>query len=235
AQIPPKPPVPEPVQKREEKPTTTPPVEVTHTPPPTEEKPVTPAPTPQPAAPTESPQAAAISEEPKPANSPRKGLGGLANLDLIKSQAKEAALIANSQDSSAKEKIYEVDHSITIPESNFKHALDSYVSVLLTSGKTILATALQNPQFTLTANKWTLTLTNQLLPDLVQRETKLLPYLREKLQVPNLFLEVVIDESYVNPQDSKPYTDEEKLSAMKQKNPTVDDLLIAFKTRIAYE
>lgn len=162
-------------------------------------------------------------------------LGGLSDLSKIKSKAREAALKAAEEEASLGEQVYELDESVSIDHKLFKQHLDIYVNRLIKNGKTILGTALQNPVFELVANKWNLTVSNSLLPDLIQRETELLPYLRSSIKVPNLYLEVTVDESYVNPQDAKPYTDEEKLAAMAEKNPLIDELIAKFKTRIAYE
>ena len=165
----------------------------------------------------------------------KKGLGGLASLDQIKTKARAAAQQASETDPSTKDTVYELDHSIQISEEKFSQALEFYVKKLHEAGKTILTAALQSPKYTLTANKWELSVTNQLLPDLLQRETELLPYLRTTLGVSNLFMEVLVDESYENPHDARPYTDEEKLAAMAKKNPSVESLMSTFKTRIAYE
>lgn len=161
-------------------------------------------------------------------------MGKLADLSRIKSQAREAARVAAEQGAYASERSYELDETISIDPKLFKQHLDIYVNELIENGKTILGTALQNPNYQLIANKWRLVVSNSLLPDLIQRETALLPYLRSNIKVPSLFLEVVVDESYVNPQDSKPYTDEEKLQAMAEKNPIINQLIATFKTRIAY-
>ncbi|MEZ4685835.1 MAG: hypothetical protein R3B47_07145 [Bacteroidia bacterium] len=162
-------------------------------------------------------------------------LGKLADLSRIKLQAREAAMQAAEEEAGSAERVYEIDESVYIDPELFKQHLDIYIEGLIKNGKTILATALQNPKYQLTFNKWNLVVANSLLPDLIQRETELLPYLRINLKVPNLYLEVTVDESYVNPQDARPYTDEEKLAAMAEKNPIINDLIAKFKTRIAYE
>lgn len=165
---------------------------------------------------------------------PSSLLSKFANLDKVKASAQEAA--KNKQDDAHnKETDYTLDERVVVDSHLFEEALAEYVDKLKDANKTILAVALQKPRYFFNYNMLRLTLTNQLLPDLIAREQELLPFLRKKLQVPNLFLEIEIDASYVDPQDEKPYTDEEKLVAMRKKNPAIEALQAAFKTRIVYD
>lgn len=86
----------------------------------------------------------------------------------------------------------------------------------------------------LTHNQWKVKLSNDLQKSLLEKDQDLLPFLRSRLQVPNLYLEMEISAVYVDPKDSLPYTDEEKLEAMTKRNPVLKDLQKDFKTRIIY-
>lgn len=98
-----------------------------------------------------------------------------------------------------------------------------------------LASCLQEGKTKLTNNHWTLTLANGLLKGMLDKEKEgILLFLRQKLQVPELYLSIEIDEKQQNAQASKPYTNEEKLKEMALKNPSLKKLQEIFKTRIIY-
>ena len=98
-----------------------------------------------------------------------------------------------------------------------------------------LASCLQEGKTLLTHNHWTLTLENGLLKGMLDREKEgILLFLRQELQVPELYLTIKVDERSQNTKASKPYTNEEKLKEMVQKNPSLKKLQEIFKTRIIY-
>ncbi|MEO1808017.1 MAG: hypothetical protein AAFU33_24615, partial [Bacteroidota bacterium] len=66
------------------------------------------------------------------------------------------------------------------------------------------------------------------------KEKALLPYLRKELGIRDLFGELSYDASQAEKLASIPYTDEEKLKAMAEKNPNLYEFQKIFNTRIIY-
>ena len=130
---------------------------------------------------------------------------------------------------------YQVNNSIQIDEQSFQKLLNQYIEKLKAQNSMNLASCLQEGKTNLTHNHWTLTLENGLLKGMLDREKEgILLFLRQELQVPELYLTIEIDENPQNVKAKKPYTNEEKLKEMAQKNPSLKKLQEIFKTRIIY-
>jgi hypothetical protein len=66
-------------------------------------------------------------------------------------------------------------------------------------------------------------------------ERHVIDYMREQTGVANLLLEIVIEELAPNPNDKRPYTNEEKLDQMLNKNPALRQLMKRFDANVKYE
>jgi DNA polymerase III subunit gamma/tau len=130
---------------------------------------------------------------------------------------------------------YELNPTLSVSEPAFAKALDQYIERLQALGKLNLAAILRNGKTDLIHNRWQLTVESELFQGMVEKEQALLPFLREQLEIGELFLEIVVDESATLARDTIPYTDEQKLQAMSQKNPNLRQLQEIFGTRIIYE
>jgi hypothetical protein len=61
------------------------------------------------------------------------------------------------------------------------------------------------------------------------------PFLRTEIQLPELFIELKVDDTQKDPQHDIPYTDEEKLREMGKKNQVLVRFQEIFKARIIYK
>ncbi|MEZ4773120.1 MAG: hypothetical protein R3D00_08050 [Bacteroidia bacterium] len=130
---------------------------------------------------------------------------------------------------------YSINPNIDIDGKKFEQVLKNYIEILKKGNRMNLASALQNGKAVLTHNKLSFSLENELLKQMVEKETDLLPYLRTNLSVNEIFWELSVDESLSPARKEIPYTNEEKLSEMARKNPSLRKLQEIFRTRIIYD
>jgi hypothetical protein len=186
-----------------------------------------------------SPSPSAASPPPSSRKKQAGKLGNLASLQAVKDAARQAAEekkareALENQQNGGKEISYELDDQINIDEARFKEALASLVNLLKKENKHNLANILETCQYELQHNRWLLKV-QAVGISLIEKNQEILPYMRKALAVPQLFWEVELAETYVNPSDTRPYTEEEKLKEMEKKNPALLNLQKRFKTRIIY-
>lgn len=130
---------------------------------------------------------------------------------------------------------YSINPNINIDAQKFEQVLKHYIERLKKANRMNLASALQNGKGIFQHNKLSFSLENELLKQMVEKETDLLPYLRENLAVPEIFWELGVDETLSPVRSEVPYTNEEKLSEMAKKNPNLRKLQEIFRTRIIYD
>ncbi|RMG23985.1 MAG: hypothetical protein D6730_13390 [Bacteroidetes bacterium] len=144
----------------------------------------------------------------------------------VQQQAGEEAENTNS---------YQLNPAVELDKQQFEAALNTYIEQLKASNKMNLASGLQASKSSFRHNEWTLSLGSEIFKNMLEREREnLLLFLREKLQIPDLYVRLQIDESLQQSREHKPYTQEEKLKEMARKNPSVKKLQEIFKTRIIY-
>lgn len=110
----------------------------------------------------------------------------------------------------------------------------SLIEKVQNDGQMNLASAIREGNNTLHHNQWTLEVANDVLLKIVRREKGLMPYMREKLSVMELFMELKVDASLVTNTNDTPYTEEQKLAVMTEENEALKRLQEIFKTRIIY-
>lgn len=129
---------------------------------------------------------------------------------------------------------YSLNPAITIPEDRFRQELAKLVSWIQQSGKMNLASAIKEGNNQILHNRWTLEVANDVLLQIVKRETDLLPRMRSNLEVNELFMDLRVDPKLVTQSSDKPYTEEQKLKVMSEENDALKRLQEIFKTRIIY-
>lgn len=130
---------------------------------------------------------------------------------------------------------YGLNPGIQIPEEAFRRELGEVVKVLQDGHKMNLASAIREGKNELHHNRWSLAVANELLMGFVERERGfLLPAMRSRLGVAELFLELSVDISLAESKTGLPYTDEQKLQVMLEENPAIRKLQEIFKARIIY-
>ncbi|MDP5169847.1 MAG: hypothetical protein NWR72_06355 [Bacteroidia bacterium] len=129
---------------------------------------------------------------------------------------------------------YSLNEAIHIPKEKFDKALAGLIEQLQGENKMNLASAIKEGKTELLHNRWSLAVANEVLFQIVEREKDLLPYLRDQLEVSELFLALTVDSSGANDTSARPYTEEQKLKVMTEENPALKRLQEIFKTRIIY-
>lgn len=143
---------------------------------------------------------------------------------------------AELKEKSAKDenRTFDLNPAVEIPKETFEKSLEAFAKQLENNNKMNLASIIRNGRSELEHNRWTYIVKDELYRDLVSREDGLLPFLRENLEVPDLFVEYQIDSGGTDNEQSMPYTDDQKLREMAKENPALDKLQEIFKTRIIY-
>lgn len=143
---------------------------------------------------------------------------------------------AKDKEQVAEDISYALNPNVNIAESDFNAALAEFVENAKRSNKMNLVSAFQQPGYDVRHNHWTLKVENDIIKNVVEREREsLLPFLRSRLQVPDLYMDVEIETSFKHRETAVPYTEEEKLAVMGQNNPSLKRLQEIFKTRIIYQ
>lgn len=167
----------------------------------------------------------------KPATSGLKIANDLSGFEQIVEEAK-----ANQPEEVKEEEEveYSLNPSINIPQEQFESALQELIHKVQEEGKMNMGSAIKEGKNSLYHNQWTLEVANDVLLKIVKREKGLMPYMREKLSVMELFMDLKVDDSLVTSKSDKPYTEEQKLKVMTDENEALKRLQEIFKTRIIY-
>jgi len=129
---------------------------------------------------------------------------------------------------------YEINPAVNLPEEQFLGILNRFIEQLKANNKMNFASALEHGETRLEHNCWHYKVGNQLSLQMIEKEKSLLPYLREQSGIKDLFLKIVVDDNLKRPEESIPYSPEDKLKVMGEKNPTLNKLQEIFNTRIIY-
>ncbi|MEM9933440.1 MAG: DNA polymerase III subunit gamma/tau [Bacteroidota bacterium] len=129
---------------------------------------------------------------------------------------------------------YALNPKISLDIEAFKEGLAVYVESLKKEDKYSLASTLEHATHQFEHNKWTCLVENSIEEKLLSKEKDILPFLRSRLGVQELFLELGINPNISQKVAPQAYTQEEKLQEMIKKNPTLKELQKIFKTRIIY-
>jgi hypothetical protein len=131
--------------------------------------------------------------------------------------------------------VSEVNSRVELPVARLDAALKEYAARLKSKDRINVASILESGHTSLLHNKWTFAVNSEMFAQLVEREkSELLPFMREKTSVPDLFLEVQVDESRNAPDEGQLYTPEQKLKELARRNPSVRRMQEIFNTRIIY-
>ena len=162
----------------------------------------------------------------------RKKRTSFTGLEIPKQLSEIKKIIPQEKNSVAEETpiVYTLNPSVQIDKELFKDVLVEYIQRLEKENRQLLATTLQSPAHHLSHNQWTLVVPNELHRNMIEKEAELLPFLRQKIGVPDIF--IVIEVAKEEILDKKPLTDSEKLVYLSQQNPALLELQKLFKTRL---
>jgi len=119
-----------------------------------------------------------------------------------------------------------------INENQFNLILDNFLSLLQANGKDTLYAILSQKTYKLHYNKCLFAVQGEFQKNLLEKERDVfISYMRKQINVNDLFLEIIIDNTLA-PIKKVAYTSNEKFEEMAAKNPTLIKLKELFKTRI---
>lgn len=108
-----------------------------------------------------------------------------------------------------------------------------YIVTIIKQTNAIAGTALEIATCQVVQNRCILTVADDVQADFLQKDKqRIVDELRARLQEPAIVLEIVVDTQMIIPVSNAPYTLEEKLRVMQEKNPVLLKLQEHFKTRI---
>jgi len=194
-----------------------------------------PSPTPTPQPPVQSPPQPVNREGRRQRRRSKSGLKLGDSLSSMTAVIEEKKAELKELQGPEETRVYEKDASIHIDEKELTQALESYAKILEGQNKMNLASIIREGTSELEHNYWSFKVDSELQRDMLAREPEMLSFLREQLQQPELFGDIVVDTKNSDSQKHTPYTDEEKLREMAQNNPNLASLQEIFKTRIIYK
>ncbi|MEM6344889.1 MAG: hypothetical protein AAF927_13440 [Bacteroidota bacterium] len=177
---------------------------------------------------------------PIPANNSEKprfrgtGLKGLGDLNALQKVVEKRKQQQPQKEQDEEPKTYAINPAVNLSFEQFQTILTSFVDQLKAGGKMNFASALEHGESRLEHNCWHYKVGNQLSLQMIEKEKNLLPYLRTKTGIKDLFLKIVVDDNLKRPEESIPYSPEDKLKVMGEKNPALNKLQEIFNTRIIY-
>lgn len=127
-----------------------------------------------------------------------------------------------------------IELHISIDRNKFNFTLKKYTDKLKKQDKFTLISILQEAHHEFDHNKWMCKVPNDLAEQWVKKEVDMVPFFRKELGINELFIEILVDKNHVQNSGSQPYTQEEKLKAMAEKNPAIKQLEKLFNARIIY-
>lgn len=140
----------------------------------------------------------------------------------------------NAKGADEEEETMGFDPTVNIDVASFNRAFQALVDKLVSEKNMRVATVLRKDTVQLDHNRWVQTVTSEIGKRMLSEEKEIVVFMRERLGVPNLFLEIVVQEDMAVERELRPYTNEDKLEAMLQKNPLLKDFMKRFDTMVNY-
>ncbi len=131
------------------------------------------------------------------------------------------------------ESVPEFDEKVTEDQDKFFKSLKE-TAEWLQATRPSLASILKSENAKLQHNRWTQIVENDSALVQLQNEKNIVVKMREMLSLPTLFLEIRVEKNYENQNDKLPYTTQEKLEAMKARNPHLAEFMRRFDVMVDY-
>lgn len=123
-----------------------------------------------------------------------------------------------------------------ISPAQLSAALEALKTQLKDLGKLNIAAILDHARHELAGNVWQVTVNSSIHKGFLDKDESLTTLIRAALSAPSLYLSVQVEETVIlSAEDSLPYTEEDKLSEMKKRNPVLEALQDTFNARILYQ
>jgi DNA polymerase-3 subunit gamma/tau len=133
------------------------------------------------------------------------------------------------------DRFVEYDTRVEIQPEVFEAAYDQLLDFLASDGRFRIASLLRKDAYRLDHNRWIQAVPSEVVRKQLSDERFVLEFMRERTGVGNLILKLEIQELPPNPNDVRPYTNEEKLEMMLAKNPQLRLLMKRFDAHIKYD
>lgn len=172
-----------------------------------------------------------VSRLKKPLSSMKGGFSipkSLADIDL------NAKRPGDKEEEEETEEFIKYDPNFVIDPKAFEEKLDALIVILENQRSYVTLSALVKTAYALKGNKWLQRVPTDLAKKQLFEEKQVLAYMRKELKVPHLMLEIEVAELKTPEGDRVLYTNEEKLKAMKEKNPDLDSFLRTFNAQMKY-
>jgi DNA polymerase III subunit gamma/tau len=127
------------------------------------------------------------------------------------------------------------DLRVVIDPEVFEAAFEKLQELLRNNNRPMVATVLRKDAYRLDHNKWIQCVPTEIAKKQLADERFVIEFMREQTGISNLILEIEIQELPPNPNDTRPYTNEEKLDQMVTKNPHLRQLMKKFDAHVKYE
>ena len=140
----------------------------------------------------------------------------------------------NQEEETGTEDFVTFNPDFKIDTKAFEKAYEELLQKLENKRNFIVSGAMNKAAYELKGNKWVQQVPTDLAKKALFEEKEVLTFMRERLAIPNLMLEIEVSETALPTHDTKPYTNEEKLRIMLEKNPALKDFMKRFDTMISF-
>lgn len=144
-------------------------------------------------------------------------------------------VVGSKQDEEEAEAFVAYDTRVVISKEIFDAAYAKLLDKLSGDGLFRIVSLLRQDAYRLDHNKWIQSVPSEVVRKQLADERHVIDFMRLHTNVPNLLLEMEIVELAANPNDKRPYTNEEKLDQMLTKNPALRMLMKKFDANVKYE
>jgi DNA polymerase-3 subunit gamma/tau len=133
------------------------------------------------------------------------------------------------------EAFVEYDERVTIEPAVFEAAYTKLLDFLNADGRFRVVSLLRMDAYRLDHNKWIQGVPSEVVRRQLADERFVIDFMRTHTGVSNLLLEMEIQELAASANDSRPYTNEQKLEQMIGQNPALRQLMKKFDAHVKYE
>ncbi len=116
----------------------------------------------------------------------------------------------------------------------FGQAYDELLLKLEAEKKPLTVGALRKDAYELEGNKWIQNVPSDVAKRALYENKDVLLFMRERINVPNLIQEIVVKELGIEENESRLYSNDDKLKAMIEKNPELAEFLKTFSASLKY-
>lgn len=176
-----------------------------------------------------------IKEEPKPSRLKNPlSLGGKFNIPKTLAEVDLSAGREEGEEEEETEEFIQFDTNFRIDTGSFDKAYAALLKKLESEKRHFTIGALKRQACVLKGNKWIQYVPSDVAKRALTEDRSVVPFMREKIGVPNLMLEVLVKEIQNEDAASRLYTNDDKLKAMIEKNPDLDKFLKTFNAHLKY-